>query len=180
MRIVSEQSLLSIIDIQERLTPHITGYEQIVNRMTRLIEGMKLLSVPMMLNEQYKKGLGETVEPVRALMDAVSSFEKVSFSVCDHLPAMAYINEQKRPQVILAGIETHVCVQQTALDLLDHHYTPVVVSDAVGSRHAIDHETAIARMRQAGVIITTTESLLFELCRSAKHSEFKAISALVK
>lgn len=180
MRILPEQCQCLVIDVQERLTPHINGHEQIVARIARLVQGMQTLSVPITLNEQYKKGLGETVEPLKGLLADVPTFEKVTFSTADDTPTITHIRQQNRPNILLAGIETHVCLMQTALDLLAADYQPIIVCDAVGSRFQNDHETALKRLSQAGVILTTSESILFELCRSSKASAFKAISALVK
>lgn len=180
MRILPEQSLFVVIDVQERLTPHIAAYEQVIKRITRLVQGMQSLSLPIILNEQYKKGLGETVEPLKTLLESAETFEKVTFSAVDDNDTFAHIKTHNRPNIILAGIETHVCIMQTALDLLAADYQPIIVCDAVGSRFQIDHDTALKRLAQAGVIMTTSESILFELCRSSKSPAFKSISALVK
>lgn len=180
MRITTDNAQLIVIDVQERLTPHIADYENVITRIARLIAGMQALAIPIAVNEQYKKGLGETVAALQTPLADAPHFEKVTFSACDDDATLAHLQAQQRRQVILCGIETHVCVMQTALDLLAAGFQPVIVCDAVGSRFVDDHQRALGRLQQAGVILTTSESLLFELCRSSKNPAFKSISALVK
>lgn len=180
MRITTGDSLLLVIDVQQRLTPHIDGHRRVVSRIARLINGMQALQVPIMVNEQYKKGLGETVPELQPLLLEEPHFEKVTFSGYDDRATMQAIQQQSKKHIIICGIETHVCVMQTALDLLAAEHTPVIVCDAVGSRFAEDRETALIRLRQAGAILATSESILFELCRSSKAPAFKTISSLVK
>lgn len=180
MRITRDNALLLVIDVQQRLTPHIAEHERVVSRIKRLVQAANILTLPVAVNEQYKKGLGETVPELQHLLTDMPHFEKVTFSGCDDMPTKTFLTEQTPRYVIIGGIETHVCVMQTALDLLDMDKIPVIVTDAVGSRFAIDHDTALTRLLQAGAVLTTSESILFELCRSSKAPEFKAISALVK
>lgn len=180
MRITTDDALLLIIDVQERLTPHISGHEQVVDRIARVIQGVTVLGVPIMVNEQYKKGLGDTVAELKSLLADYPHFEKVTFSGIDDEVTLDAIRQHDKKYVIICGIETHVCIMQTALDLLETGYIPVIVADAVGSRFAIDNETALKRLIQAGAILTTSESILFELCRSSKAPAFKTISGLVK
>ena len=106
--------------------------------------------------------------------------EKVTFSACDNDETWNYLAQQNRISVLVFGVETHVCVMQTVLDLLDNGMQPVVIADATGSRDSYDRRQAIRRMRRAGAVITTTEAILFELCRSSKDPVFKAISQLIK
>lgn len=181
-RILIDDTQALMIDVQEKLVPHIFEHETITDKMAILIQGLQALGVPIMLNEQYKKGLGETIGKLYDLLDDSNrtSFEKTSFSVCDNPPSWAHITQRNRRIVLLFGIETHVCVLQTALDLLDNGMQPVIVADAVGSRHPYDKKQAIRRMRRAGAVVTTTEAILFELCRDAKNPAFKTISNLVK
>lgn len=180
MRITTDNALLLIIDIQERLTPHISGYEQIVAKTARVIQGAAELEVPIIVNEQYKKGLGDTIAELETLLADYPHFEKVTFSGVDDDATLEAIRQQDKKYVVICGIETHVCIMQTALDLLEANYQPVIVVDAVGSRFDIDDEVALKRLSQAGVVLTTSESILFELCRSSKAPVFKAISRLVK
>lgn len=180
MRITTEEALLCVIDVQERLIPHINQHEHIIARIARLIQGGQALQIPIIVNEQYKKGLGDTVPQLKTLLTEQPHFEKVTFSGFDDDATRAAINQMNKQYIIICGIETHVCVMQTALDLLAADYTPVIVCDAVSSRFVADHETALSRLSQAGAILTTSESILFELCRSSKAPAFKTISGLVK
>ena len=181
-RIVREDTQAMIIDVQERLTPHIFDYENIVKKIVMLVKGLQALGIPVMLNEQYKKGLGETLPEILELLEPKNSksFEKVTFSACDNPDAWNHLAQQNRNIVLLFGVESHVCVLQTALDLLDHGMQPVIIGDAVGSRYPYDKKQALRRIRRAGGVITTVETVLFELCRSSKDPAFKTISNLIK
>jgi nicotinamidase-related amidase len=180
MRIKVEDCVFVQVDVQERLFPHIADKEELEKNLITLIQGLKLLEVPIIVNEQYKKGIGETIPSLRELTDDYPHFEKTTFSCCGNEDGLSAIKATGKKVVILAGIETHVCVLQTALDLLEEGLQPVLVTDCVNSRKAKDKETAIQRLVQAGVIPTTYESLLFELTVNAKNPVFKGISALVK
>lgn len=181
-RIARENTQAMIIDVQERLTPHIYDYENIVKKTVTLIKGLQALDVPIMLNEQYKKGLGDTIPEIREILGESNSksFEKVTFSACDNDDSWHHLAQQNRSIVLLFGAEAHVCVMQTALDLLDNGMQPVIIGDAVGSRFPYDKKQAIRRIRRAGGVISTVESILFELCRSSKDPAFKTISNLIK
>lgn len=179
-RIRVEDCVFVQVDVQERLFPHIAEKEELEKNLITLIQGLKLLEVPIIVNEQYKKGIGETIPSLRELTDDYPHFEKTTFSCCGNEDGLSAIKATGKKVVILAGIETHVCVLQTALDLLEEGLQPVLVTDCVNSRKAKDKETAIQRLIQAGVIPTTYESLLFELTVNAKNPVFKGISALVK
>ena len=181
-RIARENTQAMVIDVQERLTPHIYDHENIVKKIVTLVKGLQALDVPIMLNEQYKKGLGETLPEIMEVLDTskAKTIEKVTFSACDNDETWNHLAQQNRNAVLLFGVETHVCVMQTALDLLDNGMLPVIIADATGSRNAYDRRQAIRRMRRAGAVITTTEAILFELCRSSKDPAFKTISNLIK
>ena len=181
-RIARENTQAMIIDLQERLTPHIYDHENILKKTVTLIKGLQALDIPIMLNEQYKKGLGDTLPEIRDILegDNAKGFEKVTFSACDNNDAWHYLAQQNRSTILLFGVEAHVCVLQTALDLLDNGMQPVIIGDAVGSRFPYDKKQAIRRIRRAGGVITTVETILFELCRSSKDPAFKTISNLIK
>ncbi|SJM37609.1 Isochorismatase family protein [Psychrobacter pasteurii] len=181
-RIMRENTQAMIIDVQEKLTPHIYRHEEIIKKTLTLIQGLQLLDVPIVLNEQYKKGLGETLPEIMEVLDTSKAkiIEKVTFSACDNDETWNYLAQQNRISVLVFGVETHVCVMQTVLDLLDNGMQPVVIADATGSRDSYDRRQAIRRMRRAGAVITTTEAILFELCRSSKDPVFKSISQLIK
>lgn len=181
-RIQRENGQAMIIDVQEKLSPHIYRYNDILKKTLILIQGLQTLNIPILLNEQYPEGLGRTVPEIMAALDTTKSktIEKVTFSACDNDETWNYLAQQNRISVLVFGVEAHVCVMQTVLDLLDNGMQPVVIADAIGSRSAYDRRQAIRRMRRAGAVITTTEAILFELCRSSKDPAFKAISQLVK
>ncbi|MCX6248541.1 MAG: hydrolase [Bacteroidetes bacterium] len=180
MRILKDRSAALIIDIQERLYPFIFENENLTKNVTRLIEGLKIIGIPIFITEQYVKGLGPTIEPVATLLGSHPRIEKMSFSCCDEPRLMEGIAVTGKENIIIAGIESHVCVLQTVVDLHRNGYHPVVVEDCVSSRNENDKRTAIQRMRQEGAIITTTESILFELLRYSGTEQFRGISRLVK
>lgn len=180
MRILKEETVAVIVDVQERLFPHIHNHQQLANNIKILIEGLKTLEVPIKVTEQYKKGLGETIADIASLVTEYPHSEKIAFSCCDEPSFMNLIDGDKVKNVILAGIESHICVMQTAIDLLEKGYRPVVVEDCVASRNPESKRIAINRLLQLGITVTSYESLLFELCRYAGNDAFKAISKLVK
>ncbi len=179
-RIHAENLQALLIDVQDKLTPLIADHETVTNNIVKLIKGLKLLDVPLITNEQYPKGLGHTITPIKEVLGNTPIFEKVTFSSCDDEPTLNALRAKDRPQVLIFGIETHVCVLQTAMDLLDQGFGVLVVADAVGSRDKANKCYALSRMTQAGAVMVSTEMILFELCRSAKNPVFKEISALVK
>ncbi len=180
MKIKADNCVFVQVDVQERLFPHISNKEELEKNLITLVKGLKLHEVPLIINEQYKKGIGETIASLRELIYDYPHFEKTTFSCCGNEDGLAAIKATGKKFVILAGIETHVCVLQTALDLLEEGLQPVLVTDCVNSRKESDKDMAIQRLIQAGVIPTTYESLLFELTVNAKHPKFKEVSKLVK
>jgi len=180
MSLEAKQTQAICIDIQERLFPHIHEYNELARRSAILIRGLQLLEVPIHVTEQYVKGLGETIPSIREALDEYDAIEKITFSCCGSTDIEANILGSSRHHVLLFGIETHVCVLQTALDLIELGRTVIVVEDCVSSRSANDKRIAIERMRQHGAVITTMESILFEFLREAGTETFKKISALVK
>lgn len=180
MRIKPELSLGLIIDIQEKLFPHMDQYEALLKRCAILIEGLKILDIPLVLTEQYPRGLGATVPEISALYEQKPVIEKIAFSCCDEPALMQNALMQSRNTVIICGIEAHVCVLQTVIDLIESGYQPVVVKDCISSRKPEDKRVAVDRMREEGAVISTSESILLELARVAGTEEFKAISRLIK
>jgi nicotinamidase-related amidase len=175
-----QQTALLVIDIQERVHAVMRYRELVESNALKLIRGCQLLHVPIFLTEQYPKGLGHTISSIRFALQAALPLQKMTFSCCGNEELLSALKEKGIRQVVLTGIETHVCVLQTALDLLAHNYQVHVAHDAVSSRRELDHDTALQRMAQAGTILTTTESVLFELMVRADIAEFKEISRLVK
>ncbi|KPK84786.1 MAG: isochorismatase [Bacteroides sp. SM23_62_1] len=180
MRIIKEHTAGLIIDIQEKLVPHIHRYESVTARTALLIQGLKILDIPLIITQQYTKGLGETIPFISEAVGNYLPVEKVAFSCCDEPGFMKKISQLGRKNIVIAGIEAHVCVLQTVIDLLDNAFMPVVVEDCISSRKNRDKKTAVGRMKQEGAIITTYESILFELTRFAGTDVFKQISRLVK
>lgn len=176
MRSRSASTLLAVIDIQERLAPVIPGHETIVERTVRLARAAEWLGVRRSLTEQYPQGLGVSLQPIAACMPPAEEKRAFSAAGCGCLTVPP---ESAIKTVVLAGLETHVCILQTALDLLDRNLSVFVAVDAVGSRFAIDHEIGLRRMEQAGVVLTTSESLLFEWCQGADHERFRDVRGLI-
>lgn len=169
---------LLVVDVQETLVPAISQCEQVVWNVGRLLDGAKILGVRAVATEQYPRGLGRTVSELTDRLAVVS--EKLTFS-CGGCPEVfADLREAGIFKVLVVGIETHVCVQQTVLDLLADGFRVYLAVDAVGSRKELDYETALRRMDSSGATLTTTEAALFEWCDVAGTPEFKQISALVR
>ncbi|MBI4025708.1 MAG: hydrolase [Verrucomicrobia bacterium] len=173
---------LLVIDLQERFAPVITNWTATIQMAARLIRFFRLLRAPILATEQYPKGLGRTVPEIQAELaaDAPPPIAKTIFSSCASAECRKAVETLGRRQWVLCGIETHVCVQQTAFDLLDLGCDVFLAADAVSSRHPTDRETALRRMERAGVAVSTSESLIFEALRDAAHPLFKQASALVK
>lgn len=173
-------TVLVIVDIQERLAAVMSEKQRVIQNCLHLIEIARLQEIPVILNEQYPKGLGPTVTEIRDVLVPYDPVEKTTFSCCmssdfsDKLAALA------RNRVILCGMETHVCVLQTCVELLDAGYHVHVVNDAVCSRTPDTYKTGIEFMRDAGAVITCTETVLFQLLERAGTEEFKAISKRIK
>ena len=180
MRIKAEESLFCLVDVQERLFPHVTNKEEIEKNLITFVKGLKVLSIPFIVNEQYKKGIGETIPSLKEIVEDYPHFEKTTFSCCQNEPTLEAIKTANKKVVIVAGIETHVCVLQTCIDLLENGFKVVLVTDCCTSRKQKDTDLAIQRLVQAGVIPTTYESILFELTVNAKNPCFKEISSLIK
>lgn len=180
MRIMREACSGLIIDLQERLFPHMEQKEDLLRKSLILMEGLKILNVPLFLTEQYPKGLGPTLGAVSELMGDRPAIEKSAFSCCDEPAYLKALEDSGRKTLIICGIEAHVCVMQTVLDLLESGYSPVVLEDCISSRSIEDKRVAILRMRSEGAVISTCESILFELTRVSGTEEFKAISRLIK
>lgn len=175
-----DKSLLVIVDIQERLAVAMTEKERVVVNTLHLIESARLLGLPLLITEQYPKGLGPTLPEVRNAVQTYAPIEKITFSCCGEKFFMEAVQETEKKQIILIGMETHVCVLQTCIDLLQADYDVHVVADAVCSRTDANYRTALEYMRDAGAVITCTETVLFQLLVKAGTEEFKAISKRIK
>ena len=180
MRILRNETVAIVVDIQEKLFPHMHEGDLMLRNCLKLIEGLKILSVPLIVTQQYTRGLGPTLQAIVQMFPDFRYIEKISFSCFGEPAFKEEITRLGKTDIILFGIEAHVCVLQTCLDLLEAGKRPVVVEDCISSRKPNDKDIAIARMRQEGAMITTMESLLFELTCAAGNDTFKRISGIVK
>ncbi len=176
MLLTRDTSAFLLVDVQEKLTPHVLNAESLVQKCHWLMRLAKELFVPLVVSEQYSKGLGKTVEPLLKEASEGQSIEKVHFSCYQEPLFVKHWNTLSRQQVVMAGIETHVCVLQTALDMVSSGFDVFVVVDAVSSRHEIDHKYGLKRMKQAGANLVTAEMVFFEWVVKAGTQQFKALS----
>lgn len=180
MRILKENTVGLVVDIQERLVPVMEENEQLVENCSKLIQGLQILGLPVLVTQQYTKGLGETIPEIKSVINEFKYIEKKDFSCFDEPAVAEKLASSGVTNVIICGIESHVCVLQTAIDLKEAGYVPVVVMDCVSSRSFDNMDLASERFRHEGIMMTSMESILFELTRSASAAEFKEISKLVK
>ena len=180
VRFQLEHTAVLVVDVQEKLLPHIHNAGQVQQQVGRLIDGANVLGVPVMVTEQYRKGLGATVAGLVEKMSKTSQIiEKTRFSACtDDMRKMLYKNGIRC--VIVCGIEAHVCVLQTCLDLVGCGYLTAVAVDAIGSRRELDQTVAVGRMVQAGIVPATVESVLLEIVGEAATDRFKAVLPIIK
>jgi nicotinamidase-related amidase len=174
------RSALVIIDIQEKLFPHVHEHERLLVRIDLLIFAAKLMGIPMVLTEQYPKGLGNTIDGVRQLLPGIQPFTKTDFSCVPAPGFMERLLSFKRNQIVLAGIEAHICVAQTAMDLAHRGERVIVVADAVSSRRPLDTESALHRLEHSGISLISAEAVVFEWLRRAGTQEFKSLQPKLK
>jgi nicotinamidase-related amidase len=177
-RLRADHSILVLVDIQDKLLAKIPTASQLVRNAGFLLDVAALLEVPIRATEQYPKGLGPTNAELMRRIEQTPTV-KTAFSCCGAEAFLEELQMTRRPNVVLVGMETHVCIAQTVLDLLTaglHVFLPV---DALASRFAIDHETALRRLEQSGAVPTTAEAIAFEWVADASHQQFKAMSRLV-
>jgi nicotinamidase-related amidase len=179
-RLARSKAVLVVVDVQARLLPAIFEKERVVQNAVRLIKGATILGVPVLATEQYRKGLGPTVAEVAAAIPGFAPLEKVAFSACGAGGFSAALKATRASDAILCGIEAHVCVTQTCLDLLDQGMRVFVPADAVSSRTQENSRLGVERMAAAGAVIASTEMMLFELLGEAGTAEFKQVLELVK
>ncbi len=179
-RITSDDTVLLIIDIQDRLAAVMDEREMVVRNTTHLIELSKLFDIPLVLTEQYPKGLGPTVSEIRDALKEYQPIEKLTFSCCGAEGFLEAIKKTNRKKVLVTGMETHICVLQTCLDLLDEGLEVYLIADALTSRRPYDKSIALDMLREAGGMVTTTEAVLFQVLKKAGTEEFKIISRRIK
>ncbi|WP_419901654.1 hydrolase [Kiloniella sp.] len=176
----AENSVVVVIDVQERLAPAIHNLDKVLDANGLVLKTARELSIPVLVTEQYPKGLGHTLEIFKGLYSSDNVFEKLSFSSVGCAPFMEALKASGRRQVIVTGTETHVCVMQTVLQLLDERYDVFVVSDAVGSRTEENKRLGLERMIRSGAEVVSSEMVMFEMLKKAGTPEFKALSNLLK
>lgn len=177
-RLKVEDTALLVVDLQEKLLPKIINADDVARNATFMVKAAKTLGVPVLATEQYPKGLGATVEPLRSLIEKV--WEKQFFSAVREGGVLDFLKSDARIKVVLVGIEAHICVMQTVLDLLNQGFHVFICVDAVSSRYAIDVKIALKRMQQAGAVLVTSETCVYELLETAANPVFKEISAMVQ
>lgn len=181
MRILAEDTLALMIDFQERLVPVINNNNELLHNTEILIKGLKALEIPMIVTQQYTKGIGMTVPVItEAIGEEFSYQDKLTFSCAEDEMILHKIEDMGRKNIIICGIEAHICVLQTVIDLLQKGYHVILVEDCIGSRKESDLNIAVKRATSEGAIITSYESILFELTRVAKTDVFREISKLIK
>ena len=178
--LLPQSTVLLIIDVQEKILPVINNHQNIVQNTLKLIKGFKVMNLPIFYTEQYPKGLGPTTGDLKNELTDAEYFEKMSFSCFGAIDLFRKFEDKNLSQIVVTGIESHVCVQQTVLDLLENKFQVNVAADAVSSRRETDYRIALERMRGYGAEITTTESILFELLNVCGTDTFKKVSKIVK
>ncbi len=179
-RLPPDRSAVLLVDLQERLAPVMRDRQRLIRRAARLVQGAHVLGVPLLVTEQYPRGLGETVEEVsRHIVDPHCIEEKTRFSACID-PVRTQLELTGAESVVVAGVEAHVCILGTCLDLLEAGYTVFPAWDAISSRRAEDKHAARERLTQAGAVPTTVESVLLELLGDAGDSRFRQVQNLIK
>ena len=176
-----EKTVLVVIDMQEAFRHSIDEFEQIASRISMAIRGFQILGLPVIVTEQYPKGLGRTVEEILfALPPEFEFIEKTAFSSCGAQAFLDKLTQIGAKQILLCGIEAHVCVSQTAHDLLNQDFQVHLLQDCVSSRYKNDKRAALRKMRMSGVLPSSMEMALFELMRDSRHEQFKEIQTLIK
>lgn len=178
-----EDSLLLCIDIQERLLQAMVepARSRMLENTVCLLKTAQLLSVPVIYTEQYPQGLGDTAAEVKEFIPAGSGyFDKTSFSCCAAENFLEAVRATRKRQIVITGMETHVCIMQTALELLEDGFEVFVADDAACSQKMAHWKSALNRMRQTGIAAVPTESVLFEWLRDSSHEHFKTVSALLR
>ncbi len=175
-----EDTAFVAIDFQEKLMPAMSDKELLEDRTVRLVKGMKVLGIPTVVTQQYTKGLGETIPSVAEALGEFSHVEKNTFGCMANEEFAARIKEINRKNIVVCGIEAHICVEQTVLQLMEAGYNVYLAVDCISSRSETDKLWSITRMGEAGAVITTYEAVLYEILRDSKAEGFKEISAIVK
>ena len=178
--LTSENTLLLVVDVQGKLAHVMNDKEKLFQSIINMIKGARVLGIKMMLTEQNPRGLGPTIPEISEHLAQIEPISKFSFSCCDNEHFMQELNSVKPQNIIMAGIESHICVYQTARDLVNLKYNVQLLSDAVSSRTAENKQIGLERSKAAGAGISSVETVLFEIVRDAQRKEFKEILNIVK
>jgi nicotinamidase-related amidase len=180
LRLRAPRSLLLIVDVHEKLAPAVHDAARVIGNCAVLVRAATKLSVPTLMSEHSPERLGPTVAELKSLVRAADVLRKTHFSCADEPALIQRIASLSRPQIVIAGMEAHVCVLQTALGLAERGYRACVVADATGSRQPESHAIALQRLRMVGIAVVTTEMVLFEWLEHADRPEFRELLALIK
>ncbi len=173
-------SLLLVIDIQEKFRLVINEFDRVVDNSKKLIKASNLLNIPIIVTEQYPGGLGETVEEIHKVLEVFGDVKKVSFNCFNNSDFVDLIRKEAKKNIIISGIESHVCDIQTAIAALAKGYNVCLVADAVSSRKISDYEVALRRMENEGVKLASTEMIIFQMIKDSKDEKFKELSNIIK
>lgn len=179
--LILTQSALTIIDMQEAFRTKISGFTDVSKRIATMVKAAKLLHLPIVVTEQYPKGLGHTAEEIRdVLPESIEIIEKTTFSSCGVEPFHAQLDAVGAKQILVCGIEAHICVNQTVHDLIATGFQVHLLTDCITARKKRNRKAGLRKMELAGAIPSSVELAIFEMMRDAKHNEFKAIQGLIK
>ena len=176
MLLNKDESILLLVDVQEKLAPHVLNHAAFIKNCAWLLKLANKMKVPVLVSEQYPKGLGATIEELRPYFESSNCIEKIHFSCMQQPEYVQHLKEQNKRQLLIIGIEAHVCVLQTAMEMSEAGFDVYVVVDAVSSRNEIDLKYGLKRMKQEGIQLITAEMVFFEWLRHAGGPEFKALS----
>ncbi|MFR1766591.1 MAG: hydrolase [Lachnospira sp.] len=180
MRAYADETAVLVIDYQEKLVPVMGDSSEFISRSKILLQGLIELGIPVIVTQQYTRGLGETISSIKDIDGIPNAFDKITFSCIRDDNIAEAIERLNVKNVIVCGCEAHICVLQTVIDLLAEAYNVYLVTDCVASRKSSDKDAALIRARQEGAMITTSEAILFELLERAGSDMFKTISGLIK
>ncbi len=178
--LTKQNTALLIVDVQEKIVPVMYESQKFIANTIKLIKGCKVLGLPIFLTEQYPKGLGATIKEIKDELEDLTPIQKMSFSCAGSVELMAKLKKSEIKNIVLCGIESHVCISQTALDLSANGYNIILAADAVSSRRKFDYEIALSRMARNNIDVTLVESILFEMLNVCGTDDFKQISKIVK
>lgn len=171
--LTDNNTCLLVVDIQEKLFPFIQNKYKVLDKVKKLLMFAKIVELPVMVTEQNPRGLGKTIREIREVIPDIAAIEKYAFNCCGEVNFIEFLNAKEMKNIITVGIETHICVTQTVLDLLSKGFHVHVIADAIGARGELDHNAGINRMQKAGAVISTAEMMMYEYLKSSKHPKFK-------